>query len=273
MRPRGLRHAPRRVRSRRSAIAVREGVHRRPRQPAPSLPPWHWSSPTGAPRPPIRRATPSRPSAAPPRSAPTGSSSTCGRTADGALAVHHDAELPDGRAIAELAAADLPGVGPAARRGPRRLRRPGRERRDQGRLPGRTSTTSASWPPRWPSLRRPGSPRRGSWSRRSTWELVDRVRALAPELRHRPARLRPRARAPTRWPRPSPAATGASTRGTRSSTRPSWRGPTPPGVEVNVWTVDDPERIAALVALGVDAVITNVPDVARRGRSTGRLRG
>jgi glycerophosphoryl diester phosphodiesterase len=34
------------------------------------------------------------------------------------------------------------------------------------------------------------------------------------------------------------------------------------GLAVNVWTVDDPIRIAELSALGVDAVITNVPDVA-----------
>src|SRR3954451_1790565 len=30
------------------------------------------------------------------------------RTADGALAVHHDAHLPDGRAIVDMLAADLP---------------------------------------------------------------------------------------------------------------------------------------------------------------------
>ena len=34
------------------------------------------------------------------------------------------------------------------------------------------------------------------------------------------------------------------------------------GLEVNVWTCDDPRRIAWLAAIGVDAVITNVPDVA-----------
>lgn len=34
------------------------------------------------------------------------------------------------------------------------------------------------------------------------------------------------------------------------------------GLAVNVWTVDDPERIQALATAGVDAIITNVPDVA-----------
>lgn len=34
------------------------------------------------------------------------------------------------------------------------------------------------------------------------------------------------------------------------------------GVEVMVWTVDEPDQIRALAAMGVDAVITNVPDVA-----------
>jgi glycerophosphoryl diester phosphodiesterase len=41
------------------------------------------------------------------------------------------------------------------------------------------------------------------------------------------------------------------------------------GVAVNVWTVDDPDRIRWLAELGVDAIITNVPDIAidalRRG--------
>lgn len=35
------------------------------------------------------------------------------------------------------------------------------------------------------------------------------------------------------------------------------------GVQVNTWTVDDPERIVALAAMGVDAVITNDPATAR----------
>ena len=34
------------------------------------------------------------------------------------------------------------------------------------------------------------------------------------------------------------------------------------GIAVNVWTVDDPDRIRWLGELGVDAIITNVPDIA-----------
>lgn len=35
------------------------------------------------------------------------------------------------------------------------------------------------------------------------------------------------------------------------------------GVAINVWTVDEPERMRELLELGVDAIITNVPDVCR----------
>jgi glycerophosphoryl diester phosphodiesterase len=35
------------------------------------------------------------------------------------------------------------------------------------------------------------------------------------------------------------------------------------GLAVNVWTVDSPDRIAALCGIGVDGICTNVPDVAR----------
>lgn len=35
------------------------------------------------------------------------------------------------------------------------------------------------------------------------------------------------------------------------------------GLAVNVWTVDDPARMRSLIEFGVDAIITNVPDVCR----------
>ena len=35
------------------------------------------------------------------------------------------------------------------------------------------------------------------------------------------------------------------------------------GLIVNVWTINDPERMAELVDMGVDGLITDVPDVAR----------
>ena len=35
------------------------------------------------------------------------------------------------------------------------------------------------------------------------------------------------------------------------------------GVQVNVWTVNTPEQLADMTALGVDAVISNVPDLGR----------
>jgi glycerophosphoryl diester phosphodiesterase len=33
-------------------------------------------------------------------------------------------------------------------------------------------------------------------------------------------------------------------------------------LRVSVWTVDDPGEVSVLAAAGVDAIITNVPDVA-----------
>jgi len=38
------------------------------------------------------------------------------------------------------------------------------------------------------------------------------------------------------------------------------------GIELNVWTCDDPARIAELARWGIDGVCTNVPDVALRVR-------
>jgi glycerophosphoryl diester phosphodiesterase len=39
------------------------------------------------------------------------------------------------------------------------------------------------------------------------------------------------------------------------------------GLQVNVWTVDDPDRMRELIEWGVDGIVTNVPDVALRVRA------
>jgi glycerophosphoryl diester phosphodiesterase len=36
------------------------------------------------------------------------------------------------------------------------------------------------------------------------------------------------------------------------------------GIEVNTWTCDDPDRMSELINWGIDGICTNVPDVARR---------
>jgi glycerophosphoryl diester phosphodiesterase len=36
------------------------------------------------------------------------------------------------------------------------------------------------------------------------------------------------------------------------------------GLELNVWTVNDPNELRRLAAAGIDALITDVPDVARQ---------
>jgi glycerophosphoryl diester phosphodiesterase len=42
------------------------------------------------------------------------------------------------------------------------------------------------------------------------------------------------------------------------------------GYRVNTWTVDDPDEMRRLIALGVSGIITNVPDVLRDVLETAR---
>jgi glycerophosphoryl diester phosphodiesterase len=36
------------------------------------------------------------------------------------------------------------------------------------------------------------------------------------------------------------------------------------GYKINTWTVDDPDEMKRLIELGVDAIMTNKPDVLRK---------
>ena len=204
-----------------------------------------------------------RPSPAPWPRAPTGSSSTCAGPPTARLAVHHDATLPDGRAWSRRPATTCPTTSrtspppstwPAPcgvnieiknwpddpdfdppRRWPRRGRPPGRARRA-----GRSAVTRV--------LLRPRRPSTGCTSWRPAWPRL----AARTGRRHRPAA--------STWP-PS-AGTSRSTPTTSSSTSTSWRAAHDAGLAVNTWTVDDPDRIRELADLGVDGIVTNVPDVA-----------
>jgi glycerophosphoryl diester phosphodiesterase len=182
------------------------------------------------------------------------------RTADGALAVHHDAHLPDGRPIVELARADLPTT-----------------------VPDLASALDACEPlgvnveiknlPGDPDFD-PGSaivePVAAMVATRDQAILVssfhagtlDRLRDLEPSIAtalltfalHDPERTVDAAAAAGHVALNPFDATVDAALVAMCHDR---------GLAMNVWTVDDPGRIAELAALGVDGIVTNVPDVAR----------
>jgi glycerophosphoryl diester phosphodiesterase len=183
------------------------------------------------------------------------------RTADGALVVHHDAHLPDGRAIVDLAAADLPGsVATLA------------EALDAC-TPMGVNIEVKNIPPD-PDFDREDAVARGVIALLAERDGRDEVlissfnhltlatiRAEAPELA-------------TAWlvTHPPPDTVERAVAAGHRALHPfdlfvdadlveRCHGA---GLAVNVWTVDDPDRIAALAELGVDGICTNVPDVARR---------
>jgi glycerophosphoryl diester phosphodiesterase len=184
------------------------------------------------------------------------------RTSDGAGVVHHDADLPDGRAIVSLRADEVPGEVPtlaAALDACGHLdvnveiknSRDGADFDERRSLADWTIGEIASW---------------GGGSRVvvSSFDLatIDRIRALAPGLS-------------TAWlvvDRGDPLDLIARTvaRG-HDGIHPIDRmvdgafvaSAHEAGLFVNVWTVDDPDRIGELASLDVDGVVTNVPDVAR----------
>lgn len=186
------------------------------------------------------------------------------RTADGAVVVHHDDTLADGRVIVELARRDLPAP-----------------------VCDLTAALDACAPmgvnieiKNWPDDR----------DFDPTFAVADFVveevgrrrcqDAVLVSCFHRPTldhvhTLDPTI--PTAWlhhvvDRPWAEVAGDVAAGGHDALHP-WDGVVDQplieearahGLAVNVWTVDDPDRMAELVALGVDGICTNVPDVARR---------
>jgi glycerophosphoryl diester phosphodiesterase len=185
------------------------------------------------------------------------------RTADGHLAIHHDAHLADGRAICEVAAADLPSDVPSLDEAIDACGSMGVN------IEVKSSARDADFDPTRSVAADVAHlvATRGLYDRIlvSSFDVVSiaRVREVDPlvatawltmvvpdaaavvaslvEAGHRA--LHPH----------DPIVDAALVEACHAS-----------GIEVNVWTVDDPARMADLVALGVDGLCTNVPDVALR---------
>ena len=184
------------------------------------------------------------------------------RTLDGGMAVHHDAQLADGRLICEVSTADLPDHVPSL---PEALAACG------GLV---VNVEIKNWPrdpDHDPSLLLadavvPVVAPMGERAIVSSFNIadVDRVRALDPAV--------PTGTLATFGPDGDVAGrfVDRARRRGHTAVHPHHGAVTAhlvdlahaAGMRVNTWTVDDPDRIRQLAALGVDAIVTNVPDVA-----------
>ena len=186
------------------------------------------------------------------------------RTLDGAMAVHHDDHLADGRNIVDLDAAELPSHVPML---PEALDacdgmwvnieiKNWHEDVDFDENDTLAATVAGHLAqrgedPRWVI---------SSFNRRT----VDAMRTLLPSVRTAWLTLGVRDEDAARTARDL-ARSGhiALHPWDRFLTRTCVDGFHAEGLQVNVWTVDDPARIVELASWGVDGIVTNVPDIAR----------
>lgn len=183
------------------------------------------------------------------------------RTADGALAVHHDAELVDGRRLVDVTAADLPPGVPLLAAALEACEGMGVN------VEIKNAPVDPDWDQsRWiadETVRYLGG-RDPATVLVTSFELgtIDRVRALAPDL--------PTGFLTVDLQDPARAVRVASEGG--HATLNPWDGFVTPelvrlahdaGLDLHVWTVNDPDRMRALVSLGVAGIISDTPDVAR----------
>lgn len=183
------------------------------------------------------------------------------RSADGVLVVHHDATLPDGRAVAGVPAAELPPWVPTLEAALEECRglvvdaeiknlptEPGFDpgeavARAAATLVVRAAVAAASFVSAFSmasiDAARAAEPRVATgWLTLASYDHLD---ALHEAARRGHTALVPRHEAVT-----ADLVAAAHAR----------------GLTVHAWTVDDPGRIRAMAAAGVDAVITNAPDLA-----------
>jgi glycerophosphoryl diester phosphodiesterase len=175
-------------------------------------------------------------------------------TADGRLAVHHDAHLPDGRPVAETPAASLPASVPSLAKAlaacagmgvnveiKSELTEPSY---DPARIAAAVVAEVGAWggPVLVSSFDLATIDAVHSHGVATAWLVLTVDDAVLSTLAdHGHDALHP-------WE-------GAVTEDLVARCHAA-------GVEVNVWTVDDAERMRQLAAWGVDGIVTNVPDVA-----------
>jgi glycerophosphoryl diester phosphodiesterase len=182
------------------------------------------------------------------------------RTGDGALAIHHDAHLPDGRAIVDVDAADLP-PGVLDLISALDACEPLGVNVEVKNLPGDPDFDPEC---RIAAKVAPVVAARAQPILVSSFhaETLDVLRDLEPSVA---TALLTFALHDPEWTVDAVAAAGHEALHPFDATVDASLVATchDRGLAVNVWTVDDPGRIAELAALGVDGIVTNVPDVAR----------
>jgi glycerophosphoryl diester phosphodiesterase len=181
------------------------------------------------------------------------------RTTDGALAVHHDAHLGDGRAIVETAARELPTSVPSLAEALDACRPLGVNVEIKNSPQDVDFDASAALvEPVVAAINACSQPIIVSSFHGPT---LDRVRVVDPSIAT--GVLTFDLRDPVRAIRDAVAAGHVALHPfDRTVTHELVDLVHGAGLTINVWTVDDPARIEELAEMGVDGIVTNVPDVA-----------
>lgn len=182
------------------------------------------------------------------------------RTADGHLAVLHDAVLADGRTLVECNRADLPASVPSLAEALDACAGMGVNIEIKNWIDDPDYDAADSVADGVVQLLADRGGTDEVLISSFTDHTVERVRTTAPHLG-------------TAWliHSSSPDAVEYAVAGGHRAIHPWDQGTTAPGVsaarsaglDVNVWTVDDPDRMRELIAMGVTGIVTNVPALAR----------
>jgi glycerophosphoryl diester phosphodiesterase len=182
------------------------------------------------------------------------------RTADGALVVHHDAVLPDGQTIVELAASELPGSVPSLAEALDACAGMGVNIEIKNNAPDPDLDPSEIVADRVAALLAERDGRDEVLISSFNPATLLHLRTTAPHLATALLVVEP----------PDDVVEQLVAAGHGALHPYDWwvtpelvAGCHAAGLRVNVWTVDDPIRMQELLDAGVDGICTNVPDVAR----------